>query len=362
MKEKKSQAQKKTILLGPYPPPYGGVATFNQTLYDHLEPHETLIWAHTSQPPRETHVRHFNQNILKTIQILIQDGRRATVLDSSVFLLDWSNKVLILILLLLKPFLKCRWIKIVHSGTLPNRFSRFSRTQRFFFRLATLLIDEYIAVNDELKKWLANTLNKKGKISMIPSLLPPSPATFSGSLLPQIKEELAECSRLIVSIGAFLPNYGFREIIEAVESIRNKSELKPTLVLLELTFATNTKYKISALKNRDWIKVYTDIPQSQAFQILKLGNVFVRATSEESYGLSKIESLWCGTPVVSTDTGETRGMTLFDRENPEQMVQVIEDVLSKPNQKDVHENAEFFKKEARKNLNSYLIHLGLAHD
>lgn len=348
--------------MGPYPPPYGGVATFNQTLYDHLEPHGALIWAHTSQPPAETHARHFNQNIFKTIQLLIQDGRGATILDSSIFLLDWPNKKLILILLLLKPFLKCRWIKMVHSGTLPSRFSRFSRTQRFFFRLATLLIDEYITVNEELKKWLTGTLKRTNNIHIIPSLLPQPSKMFAAALSPDIKKELSECSKLIVSIGAFLPNYGFQEIIEAVETIRNKSELKPTLVLLEVTFATDAEYKMSILKNRDWIKVYTDVPQSQVFQIMKLSNVFVRATSEESYGLSKIESLWCGTPVASTRQGETRGMTLFDRENPEQMVQTIEDVLLKPDRKEVQKYAELFKKEARKNLDSYLIHLDIPHE
>ncbi len=362
MRENKSLDKKRIILMGPYPPPYGGVATFNQTLYDHLEPHGALIWAHTSQPPTEPHIRHFNQNIFKTIQMLIQNGRRATVLDSSVFLLDWPNKKFILILLLLKPLLKCRWIKIIHSGTLPKRFPRFSRTQRFFFRLATLLIDEYIVVNKELKKWLTGTLKRTDNIHIIPSLLPQPSKMFSAALSPDTKKELSECPKLIVSIGAFLPNYGFQEIIEAVEIIRNKSELKPTLVLLEVTFATDAEYKISILENRDWIKVYTDIPQSQVFQIMKLSNVFVRATSEESYGLSKIESLWCGTPVASTRQGETRGMAVFDKENIGQMTRTIESILLNPALDQVQKYAELFKKEAWKNLDSYLIHLDIPHE
>jgi len=362
MKENKRPHQKKIILMGPYPPPYGGVATFNQTLHDHLEPHGALIWAHTSQAPTEPHIRHFNQNIIKTIQILIQDGRKATILDSSVFLLDWPNKVIIVILLLLKPFLKCRWIKVVHSGTLPSRFSRFSRTQKFFFRLATSLIDEYVTVNEELNHWLANALNHKGKISIIPSLLPPSPATFSGSLPPQIKEELSSYSKLIVSIGLFLPNYGFKQTIEGIETLRNNRKLDIGLILIEGTSAIDPQYKKAVLKNRDWIKVYTDIPQPEVIQLLQMADVYVRATLEESYGLSKIEALWSGTPVVSTRQGETRGMTLFDRDNPEQMVQAIEVVLLKPDWKEVHENAELFKKEAKNNLNSYLIHLGITHE
>lgn len=362
MKENNRLKKKRIILLGPYPPPYGGVATFNQTLYEHLEPHGAIIWAHTTQPPTESHVRHFNLNIFKTIQILVQEGRRATILDSSVFLLDWPNKKLILILFILKPFLKCRWIKMVHSGILPNRFSRFSRTQRFFFHLATSLIDEYITVNDELSKWLTRTLKQKENIHVIPSLLPHSAKMFTATLSPDIKKELLGCPQLIISIGAFLPNYGFKEIIEAVETIRNNSDLKPTLVLLEVTFATDAEYKRNILKNRDWTIVYTDIPQPQVFQILKLGNVFVRATSEESYGLSKIESLWCGTPVASTRQGETRGMVVFDKESPAQMEQTIENLLLDPGLDQIQRYAELFKNEARQNLDCYLTHLGLAHE
>ena len=350
------------IILGPYPPPYGGVATFNQTLQKHLESHGVLIWAHTSQPPTEPGIRHFNRNIFKVIQILIQDGRRATILDSSVFLLDWPNKLLILTLLLLKPFLKCRWIKVVHSGTLPSRFSRFSCIKKFFFRLATSLIDEYITVNQELNHWLASVVHAKDKISMIPSLLPPSSSTSPDSLLPQINEEFSSYSKLVVSIGLFLPNYGFKQTIEALEFLRENKKMNIGLVLIEGTSAIDPQYKRATLDNRDWIKVYTDIPQSQVMQLLKKADTYVRATREESYGLSKIEALWSGTPVASTRQGETRGMTLFDRDNPKQMAQAIEEVLLKPDLKEVREYAELYIREAKKNLNSYLIHLGLAHE
>jgi glycosyltransferase involved in cell wall biosynthesis len=181
-------------------------------------------------------------------------------------------------------------------------------------------------------------------------------------LPPQIKEELSSYSKLIVSIGLFLPNYGFKQTIEGIETLRNNRNLDIGLVLIEGTSAIDTQYREAVLKNRDWVKVYTDIPQSQVIQLLQMADVYVRATLEESYGLSKIEALWSGTPVASTRQGETRGMTLFDRENPEQMIQAIEVVLLKPDRKEVHENAELFKKEAKINLNSYLLHLGLTHE
>jgi len=350
------------IILGPYPPPYGGVATFNTTLFDNLKPKGAVFWTYNLTTLKDSTVKNFGRNIFEMIRMLITDARKATILDSSTFLLDWPNKKLILILFLLKPLLKCRWIKIVHDGALPSRYLEFSRTKKFFFRLATSLIDEYITVNKKLQQWLTDTLKKENPIQLISSLLPQSSNVFLTPLHQNIKKELSPYPKLIISIGAFVPNYGFREIIQTVDAIRSKSNFKPALILLEGTFAIDPEYKRTILKNRDWIKVYTDISQSQVFQLLKLSDVFVRATSVESYGLSKIESLWCGTPVASTDQGETRGMILFDRENPEQMIQIIEEILSNPDLKRVQENAEYFTLEARKNLNSYYRHLGLTDE
>ena len=36
-------------------------------------------------------------------------------------------------------------------------------------------------------------------------------------------------------------------------------------------------------------------------------------------GISRIEALWCGVPVVATRAGETRGMLLYDFGDVEQL-------------------------------------------
>src|SRR5256885_5469717 len=55
-----------------------------------------------------------------------------------------------------------------------------------------------------------------------------------------------------------------------------------------------------------WITVLEDVSNDDVFPILKSSDVFVRGNVEEGYGISRVEAIWCGVPVVATNVGETR--------------------------------------------------------
>lgn len=348
--------------MGAYPPPYGGIATFNQTLYFHLKSKGILVWAGTTQKPTDPQITPFGSSIIKTIQIVLKDAKRATILDSSGHLLEGPNKFLILILLILKPFLKFRIIKVLHKGGLPSLFAKFSRAKKLFFHISTRLIDEYITVNQELCDWLVDEIKIKVKPTVIPSLLPPFEDLFSRDLPLPIKEEISTYSYLIASTGLFIPQYGFKEISDAVELLRNNTKKNIGLLLIEGTVKEDSNYREQVLEKRDWIKIYTDIPQAQLISLLKACDLFVRAVTEESYGLSKIESLWSGTPVLTIKQGEVRGMVIIDKTDPDQFAHQMESILNNPEPENLQHYAKIFKEEALKNLTSYYRCLGLTYE
>jgi glycosyltransferase involved in cell wall biosynthesis len=293
---------------------------------------------------------------------MFRDARRATILDSSGHLLEGPNKFLILIFLILKPFLRFRIIKVFHVGSLPSSFAKFSPSKKLFFHISTRLIDEYITVNRELCYWLVNDIKIKTKPTVISSLLPPVEEPSSTDTPFPIEEELSSYSHLITSTGLFISNYGFKEIADAVESLRKSTKKNIGLILIEGTVQNDSTYREKVIKRRDWIKVYTDIPQAQVMSLLKASNLFVRATTKESYGLSKIESLWSGTPVLSTNQGEVRGMTIIDKSNPNQVLQRIEAALNNSEPEKLEYYSQIFKEEALNNLNSYLQLLNLPNE
>ena len=70
----------------------------------------------------------------------------------------------------------------------------------------------------------------------------------------------------------------------------------------------------------------------------------------ESYGLSRIEAIWCGLPVVATRAGETRGMLLYDFGDVEELTAQLRRALSGERARETAEWAARYRQEAEENL------------
>ena len=87
---------------------------------------------------------------------------------------------------------------------------------------------------------------------------------------------------------------------------------------------------------------------------MKRSDLFVRGVCYESYGLSRVEAIWCGLPVVATSVGETRGMLLYDYGDEEALTRQIKRALSDSSGLDVEMWATTFRREAEENLRALM--------
>ena len=92
-----------------------------------------------------------------------------------------------------------------------------------------------------------------------------------------------------------------------------------------------------------------DIPQ-----VLNRCEVFIRGTEHEGLGISRVEALWSGLPVIATSVGEQRGMLLYDFGNTETLASHIRSVLKGETVRGAQESADTLRSEARRNLDSYV--------
>jgi len=205
-----------------------------------------------------------------------------------------------------------------------------------------------------LSVWLSTKINVKKKVSSIGSLLPILPDASNSSLPAQIENSISRHDKLICSIGVFIPTYGFDHIANAVEVIRQESKTNIGLLLIDGSFASDESYKSKILKHREWITVLESVPHGQVFQILKKSDVFVRGVAFESYGLSRVEALWSGTPVVATRVGETRGMLLYDFGNEKELIQQIKRAFFNSSAQDIRVWGDYFSREAGDNLTAMI--------
>ena len=83
-------------------------------------------------------------------------------------------------------------------------------------------------------------------------------------------------------------------------------------------------------------------------------DLFVRAVGAEGYGISRVEAIWCGTPVIAVDVGETRGMLTYNFGDVEALSKLISDVLSGRNRPELSSWANLFRAEADANLRRFI--------
>lgn len=288
---------------------------------------------------------------------LFGQGANNRVIDSAHFHLEYPNLVLLPLWLLAKTILRFRWVKVVHDGSLPSRFGSFTGMQKWLFKMAVKNIDEMVVVSSELEAWMTQTAGFEKKLSLIPSLLPP----LIDETVEPVSNDLADTlrrysqhNRRVCSIGVFIASYGFDQVAAAVETLRGETGEDIGLLLIDGTFALDENYRSSTLNGRDWIDVAENIPHGNLEQVFKMSDVFVRAFDHESFGLSRVEAIWAGTPVIATDAGETRGMMIYRFGDLTQMTNHLRAVFAGEGGHELAASAETFSKEAESNLANYL--------
>lgn len=347
---------RRIILFGPLPPPHGGVAIYMGALAAHFRGANVRFWTYGGARPKDEGTRFVAHRRLGTFAALLTEGRRARILDASHFHLEHPNPLLLPIWLSLKVLLHFEWYKNIHDGSLPIRYPHFGKMRRWLFHCAVKSVDTFVVVSEELRRWLKEELFVRQPIIVVPPLLPPLTernSRLSDKTSDKTKKQLAyyfERPKRVCSIGVFIPSYGFGHVVEAVEELRRRTGKDIGLLLVDGGFAREENYRNEVLWERDWITVLEKVPHAEITEILKRSDVFVRAFRDESYGLSRIEALWAGTPVVATRAGETRGMLLYDFGDIEQLVTQLQAVLLYPVQEEPNPWAARYRREAEENL------------
>lgn len=346
-------SDKKTILFGPLPPPYGGVSTFMKALSAYAAADGFRVWSYKGRP--ESDGVFVDHRRFGHIAALLREGRGARIIDSTHFHLEYPNSLLLPLWLAGKRLLRFKWIKVLHDGSLPLRFEHFGSSERKLFRSALKGIDEFVVAGSDLEKWLRDELNVKRKISFIRPLLP---VTWSDEPLnDDLAEKLGRFSRFekrVCSIGTFTNSYGFHEITNAVETLRNRSGLNIGLFLIDGGVESEEKFRREILRERDWIVTAADVPHPNLANVFRASDCFVRGFAHESYGLARVEAILSGTPVIATDIGETRGMSVYRFGDMTGLIANLERVLAGTrDDSETKEWAGMFRAEAARNLEKY---------
>ena len=283
------------------------------------------------------------------------------MLDASHFHLEHPHALLVPVWLLLIRLFRIEWVKVIFDGTLPSRYQEFNKIEKFLFRLAIQRVAEFVVVHEDLADWLRQEIKVAQPVTIIPCLIAPSDEQIK-PMSSELRDALARylsAEKRICSIGAFVPTYGFKDVAQAVDELRIENGLDLLLLLVAGGFAQDERYRDEVLAGRDWINVLEDISNDEVFPILKSSDVFVRGNIEEGYGISRVEAIWCGVPVVATSVGETRGMLTYEFGDMESLKEQLRRTLFQEKPDGLREASAMFHQEAERNLESLKRVLGL---
>lgn len=350
---------RKIVIFGPYPPPYGGVNTFMSQLVAVLEGTDCSFELKIAERNTAFPDRSMSPNAINLFGHFAAVPRGSTVVDSSILFLPYP-RILQTAMFIAAKFLKgLRWIKVIHDGTLPNRYQEFSALQRLTLRLSLAAADEVVAVGAELAGWLDSIHARPAPVRIISSLLPMLTPAPGEPLDPAIEDQLAGFDGIVCSTGTFTSVYGFDDIAIAVERLRAETGRNLGLVLVDGGFARDERYHAVVLSRGEWIIALQGLPHPDMLKLFRRASVFVRAAASESYGLSRVEAILCDLPVVATPVGETRGMFLFEHENIDQLTAQIGAALGEPKFAEMRQLAKRFRAEAVSNRDAWMELLNL---
>jgi len=343
---------KKVVLLGPSPPPYGGVSIYTSALFEFLKDRGLRLWTYGDEETGGPNVRFMRDKRRELVPLVWREARGARVADCTHFLFEYPS-ALVPVWVILKRLLGFEWVKIVQDGSLPSRHRKFSPLRRALFRLAAGAVTEFVVLNEGLARWLHEEVGVRAPVSVIRNLFPVAYRDAATVLPPELESALAPYARRakrVCSVGVFIPDYGFLHVAEAVERLRRETEEDIGLVLLDGDFAADEGYRREVTGGREWIVVLKNVAHPFVFEIFRRSDAFVRAFGLDSYGLSRVEAIWCGLPVVATRAGETRGMLLYNFGDVEALTAQLKRALSGEHSRETVEWAALYRQEAEENL------------
>jgi len=326
---------KKILIIGPYPPPLGGVSIHIKRVKKKLENQKNHVFIFDTSKKFKRKFLSF-KNFVKTI---------FKIKPEIVFFHEPTESVQkLFVTVFLKLFLKYKLLTIDHDCRLLYNFKFL---KKLFLKSILKKIDEIVVIGNTTEKcYIDNKIKILHKTSVESPFLKPNLREEEKILkkLPNSVHDFLKEHSPIISANAFVPTilpnggdlYGFDLCIELIKSLKKTN---PTVGLIfgicKIETESHKKYfeKIKKeIKKFNLENNFYFLTSDQEFwPIIKKSDLFVRPTLSDSFGISVHEAITFGVPTIASDVcTRPEGAILFKKENLEQFIQNCFIILESP--------------------------------
>lgn len=313
-------------LIGPYPPPRGGVSVHINRLEEALREQGVTVTIFDCDRARNSGGRFVKKlsKIRWLFQFLICPRVDIFHIHSSL----WRDRASIILIAKIR---KMKTVLTLHS--LRDELDKKHILQSMYVAYAINHADYIIAVGENEKNKLVKQFNCEARLSILPAFIPPRRVNLE---LPEYIFEFIRNHGFIISANGSNLNfyqgldiYGLDMLVELCSWLNR--EIKVGFIYC-LSRVTNTVYyekiwdRIRELHLEDSFLIVTE--NFELWPILEKSHLFVRPSCTDSYGVSVAEALSLGIPSIASDVCKRpEGSILFKNRNSEDLQTKIREVI-----------------------------------
>lgn len=289
------------VLLGPYPPPHGGVQTHIVALREYLTARGDScsvvnITRHRTATEPGVHHPTSALGLLAVLRSLRPDVVHLHVGGAL------PGRVLALALACTQ--LAPRSVFTFHSGGYPSSPEGRSASPNSLRGWILRRFDHVIAVNQEVGALFQRYGVQPERMSVIePHSVGALPALRPEDERPAIDAFVRDHAPLLLSVGLLEPEYDVPTQIRALEALRRTNPGAGLLLIGAGSLEAELRELIAASPAREHILLTGDVPHRRTLRAIAFCSALLRTTLYDGDAISVREALALGTPVIATDNG-----------------------------------------------------------
>ncbi len=343
----------KVVIVGGYPPPFGGITVHIQRLASILSQYYDVkvidFYGKSTAadtPRRGIELIRIKGNMLGNLVYAIRELCNG---DGIVHLHISAGSNLLRILCFLSARISKKLMLTIHSGSFAARLSGQGALARSFLRWMLQWFDRIIVVNPEQQQMLKSLGVLPSKVVIIPAYL-----KTAVEQLPSIARRIGEIrSRnqvIVISSGFGLPHYGYHVIIQALSVVWQDKKVALILALYntyDRIYLDELASSAEKLRHLEYVVLKDSQPEEFNY-ILGQCDTYIRATTVDGDSVAVREALQHGVNVLCSDcVARPEGTQLFSLARGGSLSKALE--LTSGSKRQVSPQQD----NARKLLNTY---------
>lgn len=323
------------LLVGPYPPPHGGVSVHVEGLRDRLEQSGIpvmVVNARPGAPPSDEYIS--VGGAFGLLWRVARCARRGWVVHVHINGHNTKSWLLALICAI-GGIVAPRKMLTVHSGMVPDYLAGGRGWRAALARLACRAFDRIVCVSEEIRGALHDAGCAADHMIVVPAYLPRDSAP--AALPDWLDGWLDERSPLLATTLAFEPEYRFDLLVEAVARLRREHPRLGCVVMGGGSGEREARGLVARRGLDDAVAMLGDVDHRLCLRVFSAVDLYVRCTDRDGDAISVREALALGTPVVASDVGgRPADAVLFPAGDVDAMVHTVTEILRRSPRAVVH--------------------------